>query len=85
LILLTGELTTSWARFGPLVLTEASESMQAANMPRIEVTADVELARLRGAAALVLQRHSGYNRSKPQAPNGQSIRKRKDRVAVARA
>jgi predicted NBD/HSP70 family sugar kinase len=82
-ILLTGELTTSWGRFGPLVLAEASESMLAANMPRIEVTADVELARLRGAAALVLQRHSGYNRSKPQSPNGNSIRRRKDRVATA--
>jgi len=82
-ILLTGGLTSSWARFGPIVKAELAEGMLAIDPPRIEVTADVELARLRGAAALVLQRHSGYHRSKPEAPNGKSIRKRKDRVAVA--
>ena len=82
-ILLTGELTTLWGRFGPVVIAEASEFMLAASVPRIAVTADVELARLRGAAVLVLQRHSGYSRSKPQAPNGESIRKRKDRIATA--
>ena len=83
LVLQTGGLTSSWARFGPIVKAELAEGMLAIDPPRIEVTADVELARLRGAAALVLQRHSGYHRSKPEAPNGKSIRKRKDRVAVA--
>jgi hypothetical protein len=81
-ILLTGGLTSSWARFGPVVKAELDEGMLAIDPPRIEVTADVELARLRGAAALVLQRHSGYHRSKPEAPNGKSIRKRRDRVPV---
>jgi predicted NBD/HSP70 family sugar kinase len=79
-ILLTGGLTSSWSRFGPIIEAELAESMLVTDAPRLAVTADVELARLRGAAALVLQRHSGYNRSKPDAPNGQSIRKRKDRV-----
>ncbi len=82
-ILLTGGLTSSWARFGPIVKAELAEGMLAIDAPRIEVTTDVELARLRGAAVLVLQRHSGYHRSKPEAPNGKSIRKRRDRVAVA--
>jgi len=82
-ILLTGGLTSSWARFGPIVKAELADGMLAIDAPRIEVTADVELARLRGAAALVLQRHSGYHRSKSEAPNGKSIRKRRDRVAVA--
>ena len=66
-----------------IVKAELAEGMLAIDAPRIEVTADVELARLRGAAALVLQRHSGYHRSKPDAPNGKSIRKRRDRIAVA--
>ena len=82
-ILLTGGLTSSWPRFGAVVQAEMAEGKLVADTPRIEVTADVELARLRGAAALVLQRHSGYNRSKPPSPNGKSIRKRMDRAAVA--
>jgi len=47
--------------------------MLAGEPPRVMVTGDVELARLRGAAALVLQRHSGSNRS-PQ--DRKSARKR---------
>ena len=80
-ILLTCELTSSWGRFGPIVKAELAAGIHAIDPPPIEVTADAELARLRGAAALVLQRHSGYNRSKPAAPNGKLIRKRRDRVA----
>jgi hypothetical protein len=41
--------------------------------PRIIVTSDVELARLRGAAALVLQRHAGYSRS--NASDGKPVRR----------
>jgi predicted NBD/HSP70 family sugar kinase len=79
IILLTGGLTSLWARFGPIVAAElAAEST---DVPRLEVTADVELARLRGAAALVLQRHAGYTRTKSEEPNGASIRKRKDRAS----
>jgi predicted NBD/HSP70 family sugar kinase len=79
-ILLTGGLTSSWSRFGPLVEAELSKSMLVGEAPRISVTSDVELARLRGAAALVLQRHSGYDRSQPTAKHGKAIRKRKGRV-----
>jgi len=84
IILLTGGLTSSWERFGPIVKAELAEGMLAFDPPQIEVTADVELARLRGAAALVLQRHSGYHRSKPDAPNDKSIRKRRDRAPASR-
>ena len=79
LILLTGGLTSSWERFGPLVEAELAENMLSGGAPRVAVTSDGELARLRGAAALVLQRHSGYNRLQPATANGKSIR-RKDRV-----
>jgi predicted NBD/HSP70 family sugar kinase len=79
-ILLTGGLTSSWSRFGPLVEAELAESMLGTTPPRIAVTVDVELARLRGAAALVLQRHSGSNRSVPGPLKGKSPRKRKHRV-----
>ena len=63
-VLLTGGLTSSWDRFGPIVEAELAGNMLAGTPPRIAVTSDVELARLRGAAALVLQRHSGYSRTK---------------------
>jgi predicted NBD/HSP70 family sugar kinase len=76
-ILLTGGLTSSWARFGPLVETELAEQMLAGYPPRIAVTNNVELARLRGAAALVLQHHSGHNSSRPATPKRRSIRKRR--------
>jgi len=80
LILITGGLTSSWERFGPLVEAELAGNMLAGPAPRVAVTSDAELARLRGAAALVLQRHSGYNRSQPTTANGKSIRNRKDRT-----
>jgi predicted NBD/HSP70 family sugar kinase len=84
-ILLTGGLTSSWDRFGPLIEAELKGSMLAGEAPRIAVTSDVELARLRGAAALVLQRHSGYNRSHIADADGKSIRKRKNRLIKATA
>lgn len=63
IILLTGGLTSSWERFGPIIEAKVADSQLAGRPPKIVVSADAELARLRGAAALVLQRHSGYTRS----------------------
>ena len=62
-IFLTGGLTSSWSRFGPIVEKELAAGMLFGQPPRLAVTSDVELARLRGAAALVLQRHSGSTRN----------------------
>lgn len=78
-ILLTGGITSSWDRFGPLIEAELAGHILAGDPPRIAVTSDDELARLRGAAALVLQHHSGYNSSQPTTLNGKFIRKRRDR------
>ena len=63
LVLLTGGLTASWDRFGPIVEAQLAGSMLAGPPPRLMISGDAELARLRGAGALVLQRHSGYTRS----------------------
>jgi predicted NBD/HSP70 family sugar kinase len=60
-ILLTGGLTASWKRFGPLVEAELTNNLLVGAHPRIVITGDMEMARLRGAAALVLQRHTGYS------------------------
>jgi predicted NBD/HSP70 family sugar kinase len=82
-IFFTGDLTSSWERFGPIVESELNGQMLAGTAPRLRVTSDAELARLRGAAALVLQRHSGYHRStQSHAVNGAAMRKRKDRQLV---
>jgi predicted NBD/HSP70 family sugar kinase len=79
-ILFTGDLTSSWARFGPVVEAELNGQMLAGTPPRLMTTTDGELSRLRGAGALVLQRHSGYHRSTHTAANESSIRKRRDRT-----
>jgi predicted NBD/HSP70 family sugar kinase len=78
LILITGDLTTSWPKFGPIVEAEMqSRALVPGVAPRLMVTTDAELARLRGAAALVLQRHSGYHRAPPSSAVEKPARKRK--------
>lgn len=59
-ILVTGALTTCWDRFGPIVQEQLAAGILAGSVPRLEITTEGELARLRGAAAIALQRHSGY-------------------------
>jgi predicted NBD/HSP70 family sugar kinase len=76
-ILITGDLTACWARFGPLVQAELKATMLAGPPPRLGITNDGELSRLRGAAAVVLQRHSGYNRN-----HRKSSRKRIPSIAL---
>lgn len=66
-ILIAGDITSSWSRFGPMIQAELESTMLVGSAPRLGITNDRELSRLRGAAAIVLQRHSGYLRSKPAA------------------
>ncbi len=62
-ILITGDLTSAWQRVGPIIQTEMEDTMLAGPPPQLRITSDGELSRLRGAAAVVLQRHSGYHKS----------------------
>jgi predicted NBD/HSP70 family sugar kinase len=78
-ILITGDIASSWARFGPIVEAELAKTMLTGPPPRLELTKDRELSRLRGAAAVVLQRHSGHERSAP------ADRPRKPKVALRSA
>jgi predicted NBD/HSP70 family sugar kinase len=75
-ILITGDIATSWSRFGPIIQAELENAMLAGHTPRLDITSDGELSRLRGAAAVVLQRHSGYRRSTP-TPSQRMRRKSK--------
>jgi predicted NBD/HSP70 family sugar kinase len=72
LILFAGDITASWARSGPIIEAAMTKRMLAGDPPKLVAIGDGELARLRGAAALVLQRHSGYYRS-PRPNSGQRV------------
>jgi predicted NBD/HSP70 family sugar kinase len=74
-VLITGDLTTSWARFGPIIQKEMAGTMLAGTAPDLGITKDGELSRLRGAAAVVLQRHSGYHTSTHLAGSGKRSRR----------
>ena len=63
LILITGEITSGWPRFGPIIQRELELAVLAGSPPRLETAGDGESARLRGAAAVLLQRHVSYHRS----------------------
>lgn len=76
MILIAGDLATSWARFGPIVQGELEKTMLAGPAPVLGITKDGELSRLRGAAAVVLQRHSGYHSSTHLAAAGSRSRRR---------
>ena len=80
-VLITGDLTTSWARFGPIIQKEMAGSMLAGDPPELGITNDGELSRLRGAAAVVLQRHTGYHTSTHLAPSGKRSRRRRASTA----
>lgn len=63
LILITGDITSVWQRFGPIVKQEMEATVLTGDPPRLTTAGDAESARLRGAAAVLLQRHASYHRS----------------------
>lgn len=64
IILVTGDITAAWAQFGPIVAEELAALMLAGTPPHLLPVEESEVARLRGAAALVLQRHTGHPRTR---------------------
>lgn len=58
-ILVTGDITSAWARVEPIIKQELASLVLAGTVPRLVPVEESEVARLRGAAALVLQRHTG--------------------------
>jgi predicted NBD/HSP70 family sugar kinase len=55
-ILIAGDLTAAWHRYGPVIEKEAIDLTLAGSPPKIRPSHEGEIARLRGAAALVFQR-----------------------------
>ena len=57
-IVVVGECTTQWNRFGPIIEAEVKSGILFGKPPRIR-PAEGSMARLRGTVALVLQKHFG--------------------------
>ena len=62
-ILFAGDITMFWNLVREIIEEECTAGLLTKDGPRLMSTGDGELALLRGAAAVVLQRHSGYYRS----------------------
>lgn len=59
-ILIVGELTRSWDRFGPIIEAEVkSQALPGGSVPQLIPVQEGGRARLRGTVALVLQKHFG--------------------------
>uniref|UniRef100_A0A7V4XQG9 ROK family transcriptional regulator n=1 Tax=Acidobacterium capsulatum TaxID=33075 RepID=A0A7V4XQG9_9BACT len=58
LVLIAGEVTAAWHLVAPMLRKELKEHWLGGTMPRIEPTYDSDAARLRGAAAILLQRRA---------------------------
>jgi predicted NBD/HSP70 family sugar kinase len=57
-ILIAGDIVAAWSRLAPVIERALSESSLAGQKPKLMPTHEAEVARLRGAAILVLQRRS---------------------------
>lgn len=63
LILFVGDITLRWEAVGPIIKAELSRRLVGGAEPRIGILSDGEAARLRGAAAVLLQRHISFTRT----------------------
>ena len=70
-ILIAGELTSAWHRFGPVIEKEVADLTLAGSSPLIRPTHEGEIARLRGAAALVFKREKLRAISSPATVSAQ--------------
>jgi predicted NBD/HSP70 family sugar kinase len=68
LILIAGDITATWNRFGPTIEKQAAVFTLAGAPPQIQPTHEGEFARLRGAAALVFQRGPLREQPRGQRP-----------------
>ena len=59
-IVIIGDLTRSWYRFGPVIQAEV-QRLSGGGAPRLIPVLEDGMARLRGTVALVLQKHFGVS------------------------
>jgi predicted NBD/HSP70 family sugar kinase len=77
MILMAGEITGAWSRFGPVIKREAARFTVAGAQPQILPAHEGEIARLRGAAALVFQRHWPERELLVESPEHRPTNKRR--------
>jgi hypothetical protein len=59
-IVVVGDLTRSWNRFGPVIEAEVrGQVLPGGVIPRLDATSEGGMARLRGTIALILQKDFG--------------------------
>jgi len=77
-VVLVGEFTRLWDRMGPVIEAEVAASVLVGKAPRVRpAAAEPSVARLRGAVALVLQKHFG-----PPAPMRRDVAEPRRGVAA---
>ncbi len=69
MILIAGDVTSAWHRYAPIIEKEAAALTIAGDPPLIRPTHESEIARLRGAAALVFQRRAPMEQPTPREPS----------------
>jgi predicted NBD/HSP70 family sugar kinase len=69
-VLVTGDLVSIWDRIAPIIARELANPPLPGITPRLQATYEGGLARLRGAAATLLQRHSGVHESPKKTKDG---------------
>ena len=62
-VLFAGDITTFWQMSEATIRAESQGGLTTGSLPKLVSIGDGEMARLRGAAAVVLQRHTGYYRA----------------------
>jgi predicted NBD/HSP70 family sugar kinase len=72
-ILIAGDPTAAWLRYGPVIEKEVADLTLAGEPPRIRPSHDGEIARLRGAAAVVFQRGAAH-RANPALTRASGVR-----------
>jgi hypothetical protein len=60
-VLIAGDVTSAWRHFASIIEAELAASTLAGSPPRLIPTHEGNVARLRGAAALLLQRRSMHS------------------------
>jgi predicted NBD/HSP70 family sugar kinase len=68
LILISGDITSAWHRFGPTIEEEIARLSLGGTLPQILPTHEGEIERLRGAAALVFQRGTALEHQEENRP-----------------
>ena len=78
IIMFAGDISYAWPMVSAIIAEECRRTLLAGEPPRLVCTGDGRKAQLLGAAALVLQRHSGYYRSRSaeRAANAQATGQR---------